>query len=68
MDHLELVSCIAKSRRWRKKKRLFTVGAMDNLDHNSSFITAESSSHGTGISIIQFPTSDSDGDCRIGEA
>ena len=49
-------------------KKEFTVGAMDNLDHNLSFITAESSSHDTGISIIQFPTSDSDGDYQTGEA
>ena len=41
---------------------------MDNLDHNLSFITAETSSHNTGISIIQFPTSDSDGNCQTGEA
>ena len=34
----------------------------------SSFITAESSSPDTAISIIQFPTSDSDGDCQTGEA
>ena len=40
---------------------------MGNLDHNSSFITAESSSHGAGISIIQFSTSDSNGDCQTGE-
>ena len=40
---------------------------MDNQDHNSSCITAESSSQGTGISIIQLSTSDSDGDCQTGE-
>ena len=39
---------------WRKG--LFTVGAMDNIDHNASSTTADSSFHGTGISIIQFPT------------
>ncbi len=43
---------------------LFTAGAMDNLDHNPSSTTAESSFHGTGISIIQFPTSDFEGNCR----
>ncbi len=42
---------------------LFTAGAMDNLDHNPSSTTAESSFHGTGISIIQFPTSDFEGNC-----
>ena len=38
------------------RKGLFTVGAMDNIDHNASTTTAYSSFHGTGISIIQFPT------------
>ncbi|KXJ11668.1 hypothetical protein AC249_AIPGENE7122 [Exaiptasia diaphana] len=35
---------------------LFTVGALDNLDHNPSATTAKGSFHGTGISIFQFPT------------
>ena len=52
----------------KKKVRLFTVSATENQNHNSSFITAETSSHNTGISIIQFPTSDSDGNCQTGEA
>ena len=30
---------------------LFTVGALDNLDHNPSSITAKDSFHGTGISF-----------------
>ena len=33
------------------RKGLFTAGAMDNIDHNPSSTTAESSFHGTGISI-----------------
>ena len=37
--------------------RLFTIGALDNLDHNFSSITAKGSFHGTGISVFQFPTS-----------
>lgn len=35
---------------------LFTVGALDNLDHNPSSTTAKGSFHGTGISLFQFPT------------
>ena len=35
---------------------LFTVGALDNLDHNPSSTTAQGSFHGTGISMFQFPT------------
>ena len=38
------------------RKGIFTVGALDNIDHNPSSTTAEGSLHGTGISIMQFPT------------
>jgi hypothetical protein len=38
------------------RRNLFTVGALDNLDHNASSSTAKSSFHGTGISLFQFPT------------
>ena len=38
------------------KKNLFVVGALDNIDHNCSSTTAEGAFHGTGISIIQFPS------------
>ena len=43
------------------KKQLFTVGAIDNLDYNPSSTTSQSSFHGTGISLIQFPTKDNPG-------
>ena len=36
---------------------LFTIGALDNLDHNPSSTTSKGSFHGTGISLFQFPTS-----------
>ena len=35
---------------------IFTVGAVDNIDHNPSSTTARDSFHGTGISIMQHPT------------
>lgn len=38
----------------------FTVGAIDNLDHDPSSTTAQGSFHGTGISLFQFPKQDSD--------
>lgn len=38
------------------RKGLFTVGALDNLDHNPSSTTAKDSFHGTGISLFQSPT------------
>ena len=39
---------------------LFTVGAIDNLDHDPSSTTAQGSFHGTGISLFQFPKQDPD--------
>ena len=36
-------------------KGLFTVGAIDNLDHNPSSTTSTDSFRGTGISLFQFP-------------
>ena len=38
------------------RKLLFTVGALDNLDHNPSSTTSLTSFHGTGISLFQLPT------------
>ena len=35
---------------------LFTIGAMDNLDHNPSSTSAVGSFHGTGISLMQSPS------------
>jgi len=35
---------------------LFTVGAIDNIDHNLASMSANSSFHGTGISLFQNPT------------
>ena len=40
------------------RKNLFTVGALDNIDHNLTSTTAQGSFHGTGISVFQFPTVD----------
>lgn len=44
------------------RKGLVTVGAVDNLDHNPTSTTAQSSFHGTAISITQFPTSTDGGE------
>ena len=38
------------------RKGLFTVGALDNLDHNPSSTTSQNSFHGTAISVFQFPS------------
>ena len=46
------------------RKGLYTVGALDDIDHNPSSMTAQRSFHGTGISIFQFPTLSSKGSCR----
>src|SRR6218665_1375665 len=45
-------------------KGLFLVVALDNIDHNPSSTTTHSSFHGSGISIIQFPTVNNQGICR----
>ena len=39
---------------------IFTVSAIDNLDHNPSSSTAKDSFHSTGISIFQFQTNQDD--------
>ena len=40
------------------RKSLFTVAAVDNIDHNPSSTTAKESFHGTGISLFQYPSKD----------
>ena len=39
------------------KKGLFTTSAMDNIDHNPTATTAQSSFYGTSVSVFQHPTS-----------
>ncbi|KAH3885752.1 hypothetical protein DPMN_009749 [Dreissena polymorpha] len=46
------------------RKHIFTTGAVDNIDHNPSFTTAQGSFHGTGISIFQHPTKGYPGEAR----
>ena len=46
------------------RKGLFTVGALDNIDHNPSSTTSLTSFHGTGISLFQFPTKTKTGESR----
>ena len=46
------------------KKGLFCTSAMDNIDHNPSSTTANTSFHGTSISIFQHTTSDNQGTSR----
>jgi len=46
------------------RQHIFTVSALDNLDHNPTSRTATSSFHGTGISIFQFPSPCNPGICR----
>ena len=48
----------------RMKSGIFTVGAVDNIDHNPSARTAQDSFHGTAISLMQFPTKDVPGTAR----
>ena len=44
-------------------KNVFTVGAMDNIDHNSSSTTAKGSFHGTAVSLTQHATTESTAPC-----
>ena len=46
------------------RKGVFTVGALDNLDHNPSSTTSKTSFHGTGISLLQLPTKAKPGESR----
>lgn len=46
------------------KRKLFTTGAIDNLDHNPSSTTAHDSFHGTGISLFQHPRCEASGEER----
>ena len=43
---------------------LFTVAAVDNLDHNPSSTTSKDSFHGTSISLMQLPTLECPGQDR----
>ena len=43
------------------QKGLFTIGALDNIDHNPSSISAQGSLHGMAISIIRNPTRENSG-------
>ena len=44
---------------------IYTIRALDNVDHNSSSTWAEGSFHSTGISIIQTWESENEGEDRI---
>ena len=46
------------------RKVAFTIGALDNIDHNPTSTTAASSLHGTGISMFQLPTVNNPGEER----
>ena len=61
-DNSNLMSIVCPS---SLRKGFVTVGGVDNLDHNPSSTTAQSSFLGTAISITQFPTPDSVGDSRL---
>lgn len=44
------------------KKHVFTTAAVDNIDHNPSATTAQSSFHGTSLSLFQHPSPDQPGE------
>ncbi|KAK3924496.1 3-dehydroquinate synthase, partial [Frankliniella fusca] len=49
------------------RRGLFTIGALDNVDHNPTSSTSTGSFHGTGISIFQVPTRQCPGQPRLFE-
>ena len=51
----------------RLSEKLFTYGAIDNIDHIPSFSTSQSSFHGTGISLFQNREHENDGEGRLTE-
>ncbi|KAJ7386171.1 hypothetical protein OS493_010564 [Desmophyllum pertusum] len=59
-ERFEMDGCVAPA---CLRKGVFTIGALDNLDHNPSSTTA-TSFHGTGISVFQLPTENNPGEER----
>ena len=41
---------------YKLRKRLFTGGVVDKADHNPSSTTSKDSFHGTGVSLVQYPS------------
>ena len=46
------------------KKHVFTTPANDNIDHNLTSTMAQSSFHGTSVSLFQHPRSENPGEER----
>ena len=46
------------------RQGIFTTAGVDNIDHNPSATTAHDSFHGTAISLVQHPTTSSEGSDR----
>ena len=46
------------------RKQLFTTAAVDNIYHNPTATTAQTSFHGTSVSIFQHPSTENAGDER----
>ena len=46
------------------RKQLFTTAAVDNIDHNPTATTAQTSFRGTSVSIFQHPSTENAGDER----
>ena len=59
--HIDQVVCPPKMR-----KGIFTCLAVDNIDHNPTSATSQDSFHGTGISVMQFPSKEVPGnECNV---
>ena len=47
------------------RRELFTTAAVDNIDHNTSSTSSQSSFHGTAISLVQHPSDTENGTTRV---
>ncbi|KAJ7388335.1 hypothetical protein OS493_038334 [Desmophyllum pertusum] len=61
------ISCCTVCARWSTlspslEKALFTTAAVDNIDHNPTASTAQTSFHGPSVSIFQHPSTENAGD------
>lgn len=47
------------------RRELFTTASVDNIDHNTSSTSSQSSFHGTAISLVQHPSDTENGTTRV---
>ena len=48
----------------KRRNNIFTIGSVDNIDHNPRARTAKDSFHGTPVCLTQHPDRENDGEDR----